>query len=331
MLVALAGILAVLFDATNGRPAAALLAGVVGLAAGGAKLSFDALVQRHVPAASQGRAFGRFEAGFQLAWVVGGLVPVVIALSLATGFLIVTLAAALASVVYVVGTRLARRGQLPEWWPGVGPSATADWRRRRREGRAVPTPAPGRGATDPTVTGSPAPAGATDPTVTGSPVPAGATIPFGVPDGVTVPLGGIAEWAPPRPPYDDFAEDGGTDDDLARDRPWLDPPTGPAPDPSHLGVYPPPIQGPPPLGQRARPVPPPLTGPPPWAAPLAPRPPHPAAAPGSPAPPARDSPPRVPGPAPGSAALPAPDSAPDSTAPPAPGSTPDGPPEHPPA
>ncbi|MDQ6614177.1 MAG: MFS transporter, partial [Actinomycetota bacterium] len=121
--VAVAGVLALFFMAVKGRPAASLLAGVVGLAAGAAKLSFDALVQRHVPAESQGRAFGRFEAGFQLVWVVGGLVPVVIPLSLRSGFLIVTLAAALAAAVHVVGTRLARLGQLPAWWPGVRPRA----------------------------------------------------------------------------------------------------------------------------------------------------------------------------------------------------------------
>jgi hypothetical protein len=239
-MVAGAGIVALLFTAVHGRPAATLLAGVVGFSAGAAKLSFDALVQRHVPAASQGRAFGRFEAGFQLAWVVGGLVPVVFPLDLAQGFLIVTLAAAVAAAVYVLGTRMARLGQLPDWWPGVHPSARrAIWARHR-------TAAPSRGPAAPA--GGPATA---------------PTIAFGGPDAVTTSLG-VTPWVPPAPtsagPYDDDQ------------RPWLDPePAPPAPD---LGIYPPAIPGPPPLGHPPRPIPPPLAGPPPLAAPLAPRPPR---------------------------------------------------------
>ncbi|HEX3539077.1 MAG TPA: MFS transporter [Acidimicrobiales bacterium] len=145
-MVALAGIVALLFNAVHSRPAAGLLAGVVGLSAGAAKLSFDALVQRHIPAATQGRAFGRFEAGFQLVWVLGGLLPVLIAMTLPVGFAIITLAAAFAAAVYVIGTRLARQGRLPDWWPGVRPPARARRLRRASPSDAATVPVGSRSA-----------------------------------------------------------------------------------------------------------------------------------------------------------------------------------------
>ncbi len=117
--VAGAGVLTFAFSAFRGRPAAALLAGVIGLAAGAAKLAFDSLVQHRVPAVAQGRAFGRFEAGFQLVWVVGSLLPVVISMTLGAGFAVVTVASFVTAVVYLAGIQLARLGRLPPWWPGA--------------------------------------------------------------------------------------------------------------------------------------------------------------------------------------------------------------------
>lgn len=68
------------------RVGAAVLAAAVGLAAGSGKLAFDALVQRDAPHAVHGRSFARFEAAFQLAWVAGALLPVVLPIPLAGGF-----------------------------------------------------------------------------------------------------------------------------------------------------------------------------------------------------------------------------------------------------
>ena len=68
------------------RVGAAVLAAVVGLAASSGKLAFDALVQRDAPHAVQGRSFARFEALFQLAWVAGALLPVVLPIPLTGGF-----------------------------------------------------------------------------------------------------------------------------------------------------------------------------------------------------------------------------------------------------
>jgi hypothetical protein len=87
------------------RVGAAVLAFVVGLAANGGKLAFDALVQRDAPRAVQGRQFARFEALFQLAWVVGALVPVVFPVSLGGGFLVLLVVGWFAAGGYAMQNR----------------------------------------------------------------------------------------------------------------------------------------------------------------------------------------------------------------------------------
>jgi MFS transporter len=99
------------------RPAAALLGLAVGLAAGAAKIAFDALVQQDAPESIQSRAFARFEAAFQLVWVVGGLAPVAFIMSLTLGFTVITLIALGTLVSYGVLAYLADRGRLPGWFP----------------------------------------------------------------------------------------------------------------------------------------------------------------------------------------------------------------------
>ena len=93
----------------GGRPAAGLAAGAVGLAAGAGKLAFDALVQRDAPAAAQGRAFARFEAVFQLAWVAGALVPVALTVPRAAGYVVLALGTGGAAAGYVAGLNANRR------------------------------------------------------------------------------------------------------------------------------------------------------------------------------------------------------------------------------
>ena len=83
--LALLGTGALVASRLAGRPGAAVAAGAVGLAAGAGKLAFDALVQRDAPHAVQGRQFARFEAAFQLAWVVGALLPVLLTVALRQG------------------------------------------------------------------------------------------------------------------------------------------------------------------------------------------------------------------------------------------------------
>ncbi len=83
----------------------AMIALVVGLASAVAKPSFDALVQRHVRESNQGRAFARFETRFQLMWVVGSFVPVVLSLPVAAGSLVMAVVAAVGAVSYMSSRR----------------------------------------------------------------------------------------------------------------------------------------------------------------------------------------------------------------------------------
>lgn len=93
----------------GGRPAVAVLAAIVGLAASAGRLAFDSIVQRDAPDADQGRSFAGFETRFQLAWVVGALVPVAIATPLGAGFIGIGIASAIAAGAYATGRRLTAR------------------------------------------------------------------------------------------------------------------------------------------------------------------------------------------------------------------------------
>jgi len=86
----------------GGRPAAVLLAVALGVGASAGKLAFDSLVQRDAADAVQGRTFARFEAAFQLSWVAGALVPVVVAIPLPVGYVVLALASAVTVGLYVV-------------------------------------------------------------------------------------------------------------------------------------------------------------------------------------------------------------------------------------
>ena len=101
-LVAVAGLGVARLD---GRLWAAVVAGAVGLAAGSAKLAFDALVQTDAPELERGRSFARFEAGFQLVWVVGALLPVVMPTPLRQGYDVLGVASVAAGAAYVVALR----------------------------------------------------------------------------------------------------------------------------------------------------------------------------------------------------------------------------------
>ena len=81
--------------------AIATLAGVVGVTAAASKLAFDSIVQRDAPDAVRGRTFARFETRFQLVWVIGAALPVVLKIPLRTGMDAVAGGAAIAFVSYV--------------------------------------------------------------------------------------------------------------------------------------------------------------------------------------------------------------------------------------
>jgi len=86
-----------------GLPAAAALAGAAGIAWGTAKFGFDGLLQRAVPPGRRGQAFTRAETLFQLAWVVGAIIPVVITIDAEFGMTIAGIAALAAQTVFVAG------------------------------------------------------------------------------------------------------------------------------------------------------------------------------------------------------------------------------------
>jgi hypothetical protein len=101
-LSAVAGVVAALL---GGVLAGVLLACVLNLSAALGRLAFESIVQRDAPQANRGRAFARFETRFQLGWAVAGLIPVVIDIPGAIGFLLVGVVCAAAFVNYAAGTR----------------------------------------------------------------------------------------------------------------------------------------------------------------------------------------------------------------------------------
>jgi hypothetical protein len=108
MLVAVA-VVGALASGSGGRAAIAVLAGVVGAAAGAAKLAFDSIVQRDAPDAVRGRTFARFETRFQLVWVGCAAIPVIIPIPSWVGMGLVAVAAGVAFLTYAVGLSAVRR------------------------------------------------------------------------------------------------------------------------------------------------------------------------------------------------------------------------------
>ena len=113
MLVASLALVAVVaLVATRGSSVrfwSAVVAGAVGLAASTGKLAFDSIVQRDAPDAARGRSFARFEPRFQLLWVAGAFLPVVLPIPGRVGFVVIAGTAAFAAVTYVLGRRATHR------------------------------------------------------------------------------------------------------------------------------------------------------------------------------------------------------------------------------
>ncbi len=113
-----AGVLASWMGGLNG---AAVLSATVGGISTAGKLAFDSLVQRDAPDADRGRSFARFETRFQMLWVGGALVPVVLDLPARIGFLVIAGTAAFALFTYLGGQNAADRARVsrPPAGPGV--------------------------------------------------------------------------------------------------------------------------------------------------------------------------------------------------------------------
>ncbi len=124
--VAVVGVIAA---ALGGVLGAALLSSAVGLGASVGRLAFDSIVQRDGQDANRARAFARFETRFQMAWVLAGFLPVLVAVPGSLGLFIVAVLAAVGAVSYFAGARyLRRRGEVPRSLAGK----VGDAVRRRR-------------------------------------------------------------------------------------------------------------------------------------------------------------------------------------------------------
>ena len=104
---AIAGLVAV---AIPGRIPVVLLALVVAMAAGVARLAFESMVQRDASVISRGQVFAHYETRFQFAWVVAAALAVLLNLPGWLGLLAVSGAAASG----LIGTRAEALSRMPE-------------------------------------------------------------------------------------------------------------------------------------------------------------------------------------------------------------------------
>jgi hypothetical protein len=105
----------------GGLLGAAVIALSVGTAASVGRLAFDSIIQRDAPDANFGRSFARFETRFQLVWVIGSFIPVVVPIPSRIGFLVIAVASGFAAFAYAAGQRRgAARGE-----PAHGPATVS--------------------------------------------------------------------------------------------------------------------------------------------------------------------------------------------------------------
>jgi len=112
--VAFAGLITAV---VGGRFIQGFLALVLGVSAAIGKPAFDAMVQRYVPPAAQGRAFARFETRLQLVWVIGALIPVIAEMPFVAGDIVTAAVAAVAAVSYMTGRRALTHRWIPHHDP----------------------------------------------------------------------------------------------------------------------------------------------------------------------------------------------------------------------
>jgi hypothetical protein len=105
--VTVAGIGALLASQLFGLPLLTIYAFSAGALSEFARLAFQALMQRHAPPEALGRVFVRYEVIFQVAWVLGAFVPVLLPVSFRTGMVILAVFYGALAAVYL--WRLRRR------------------------------------------------------------------------------------------------------------------------------------------------------------------------------------------------------------------------------
>src|SRR5207248_3370260 len=82
----------------------------VGVGASAGRLAFDAIVQRDAPDANFGRSFAGFETRFQLLWVIGAFLPVIVPIPARLGFVVVGGAAGFAAFAYWTASAKSHSG-----------------------------------------------------------------------------------------------------------------------------------------------------------------------------------------------------------------------------
>lgn len=100
-----AGLAGVLVGHWFSEASAMVLVFAFGVAQGSGKVAFDSIVQQELPEEARGWAFARFESFLQLAWVLGGVVPLIAAIPAGGGVLGAGVAALVMTIVYVAGGR----------------------------------------------------------------------------------------------------------------------------------------------------------------------------------------------------------------------------------
>jgi MFS-type transporter involved in bile tolerance (Atg22 family) len=101
--LALPAAVAVMGARSDARPAALMVAFALGLGGAAGRAGFDSLVQRDAPDTMWGRSFARYEAYFQLAWVLGAFIPVLVSISPGFGLIVLALGLGAGGFVYLAG------------------------------------------------------------------------------------------------------------------------------------------------------------------------------------------------------------------------------------
>jgi len=109
----LVGLVAALAAVWAALPAQAMLALAIGIGGAWGQPSFDAITQRFVPLAEQGRAFARFATRQQLVWVAAALIPVIVSFPLPAGDVVIAASAGAGGLFYLTSRRAARYRALP--------------------------------------------------------------------------------------------------------------------------------------------------------------------------------------------------------------------------
>jgi hypothetical protein len=92
-----------------GLTTGAIVAAAAGVAWGTAKFAFDGMLQHHTEPDLRGLAFTRSETLFQMAWVLGAIVPVTIALGATAGLVMAGVAALVAQSIVGISLFLSAR------------------------------------------------------------------------------------------------------------------------------------------------------------------------------------------------------------------------------